>query len=659
LVDALIAGTVLALALLPVATGRAAWPPRLRGIAILLPPLAFLGVVVAGHLLGPRVIEERDVAHRPIEIQAEGFVTSRTCEACHPRPHATWHASYHRTMTRAASGSTIAADDEATRFEYVHEYAWMRQGDQVWVASDDPAWAAEGAMPHDASTPGIVQRPVVLVTGSHHEQVYWFSTGETRELRAFPFIFRIEEKRWLPWSAAFMMPDSLSTGLKAADWNDGCIYCHTTDPRPGIWGPSEVDSKVSEWGIACEACHGPAEEHVRANASPTRRYRLHLGGESDPTIVNPARLSARLSTDVCGSCHSVHTGHTLAQIEAARVGGFGFRPGDELEKTRNIVRTEEENRSPATRGLLEERPDYLEAHFWPDGVIIVNGREYNAVTRSPCFAGAEFSCLSCHQLHQQDDDPRPLAAWAEDQLAVGMEGDEACLQCHESFRETVTEHTHHPIDSDGSRCYNCHMPNTVYGLLKASRDHQVRSPSAHETLDAGRPNACNLCHLDRTLAWSARHLEAWYGIPAPDLTDPEHERTAEGALMLLRGHAAQRGLVAWHMGWEPARAASGEDWIAPLLAPLLEDPYAAVRQIARRSVGSLPGYAELGLDPMASAKERTRAKWQVWEIWEKRRPPVSRNAAAEVLLDENGQRQVSRMEHLLEQRDDRIVRLEE
>jgi coenzyme F420-reducing hydrogenase alpha subunit len=90
---------------------------------------------------------------------------------------------------------------------------------------------------------------------------------------------------------------------------------------------------------------------------------LHLGGESDPTIVNPARLSARLSTDVCGSCHSVHTGHTLAQIEAARVGGFGFRPGDELEKTRNIVRAEEENRSPATRGLLEERPDYLEAHF--------------------------------------------------------------------------------------------------------------------------------------------------------------------------------------------------------------------------------------------------------------------------------------------------------
>ena len=27
----------------------------------------------------------------------------------------------------------------------------------------------------------------------------------------------------------------------------------------------------------------------------------------------------------------------------------------------------------------------------------------------------------------------------------------------------------------------------------------------------GRPNACNLCHLDRTLGWTEQHLVRWYG----------------------------------------------------------------------------------------------------------------------------------------------------
>ena len=38
-------------------------------------------------------------------------------------------------------------------------------------------------------------------------------------------------------------------------------------------------------------------------------------------------------------------------------------------------------------------------------------------------------------------------------------------------------------------------------------------------LETGRPNACNLCHLDRTLAWTAKHLEGWYGFAPPELND--------------------------------------------------------------------------------------------------------------------------------------------
>ena len=61
-------------------------------------------------------------------------------------------------------------------------------------------------------------------------------------------------------------------------------------------------------------------------------------------------------------------------------------------------------------------------------------------------------------------------------------------------------------------------------------------------------------------------------------------------LWLLRGDAGQRALIAWSMGWTPAREASGAGWMAPFLSTLLIDPYAAIRYIAGRSLRRLPEY---------------------------------------------------------------------
>ena len=39
----------------------------------------------------------------------------------------------------------------------------------------------------------------------------------------------------------------------------------------------------------------------------------------------------------------------------------------------------------------------------------------------------------------------------DDQLASGMGGDAACLQCHAEYAARIAEHTHHPEGSDGVR----------------------------------------------------------------------------------------------------------------------------------------------------------------------------------------------------------------
>jgi hypothetical protein len=46
-------------------------------------------------------------ADRPIEVAHEGYVGSSRCQACHPAEYATWHRSYHRTMTQPANVHTL------------------------------------------------------------------------------------------------------------------------------------------------------------------------------------------------------------------------------------------------------------------------------------------------------------------------------------------------------------------------------------------------------------------------------------------------------------------------------------------------------------------------------------------------------------------------
>src|SRR5438046_6164337 len=43
----------------------------------------------------------------------------------------------------------------------------------------------------------------------------------------------------------------------------------------------------------------------------------------------------------------------------------------------------------------------------------------------------------------------------------------------------------------------------------------------------------------------------------------EEQATSAALLWLLRGDAGQRALIAWSMGWEPAKLASGQAWLPP------------------------------------------------------------------------------------------------
>ena len=545
--------------------------------------------------------------------------------------------------------------------------ALERRGDEFWAEFGDPDWKGEGARPR-------ITRQIVMVTGSHYQQVYWYRTDRTRVVGQLPATYLVKEGRWIPRDSALMHPPVEKPGSETGRWNAICVNCHATDGKRKFEAPPDVqtagastitaDTRVGEFGIACEACHGPAARHASENRNPVRRYWQYLTATADRSaIVQPARLNPALSSQVCGQCHGVWEFFDVDAERAANSTGLPYRPGDELRTTRVVVQPTTNADSPTVRAILDVYPGYLGDSFWSDGMIRVSGREYNGMIDSPCFRNATepahtMTCFSCHTMHKTEADSRPIAEWADThQVTPGMEGNAACLQCHAALGTNLPEHTKHQAGSTGSECYNCHMPYTTYGLLRALRSHQISSPDVASSVSTGRPNACNSCHLDKTLAWTADRLQAWYGTPRVPLT-PEQQTVAASLLWLLKGDAGQRALAAWSMGWQPAQQASGTSWMTVPLAMLLNDPYDTVRQITYRSLQTLPGFEGFSYDFLAPSM--TRMGDIVRALDQSRRVQGGgRRTDPELLLDAAG---ASRMDAIIAlglQRNDRPIVLRE
>jgi len=598
---------------------------------------------------------EATTTNRPAQVPTEGYVGSAECQSCHPHNYATWHDSYHRRMTQVATEESVIGDFNNVRLSGKDlNVRLFRQGGQFFAELD---------LTNPRHT-GVY--PVVMTTGSHHRQAYWMATSPNSPLMILPYMFLRAEQRWIPRHSAYVNPMCLQERpelavLKAdfGRWNQVCIKCHTTRPYSAF----ETDhprrpvsaTRVVEFGISCEACHGPGKEHVRVNRNPLRRYAMRFIGGPDTTVVNPARLPHDRASQVCGQCHSVFV-HRKRRVH----NGYVYRPGEDLTADPNrFIMRGRLDLMPPDRPLDLPKPSDMES-FWPDGMIRCTGRDYNGLIDSPCFQRGEMSCLSCHQMHQRPDDPRRRQDWADDQLKFGMDGNSACLQCHSRFKEVgrLTEHTRHAAGSGGSNCYNCHMPYTSYGLLKAIRSHQISSPSVATSVETGRPNACNQCHQDKTLAWAADLLSRWYGIPRPNLSEDE-QRIAATVLWALRGDAGQRALMAWSYGWEEAYKASGNRWQAPYLAQLLEDRYDAVRFIAHRSLRRLPGFQDFEYNFVGPPDHRAAAHQRALRIWAGSQRPPERASAPSVLVDGQGRVLEAEFQRLWKERDDRPVAIVE
>ena len=139
----------------------------------------------------------------------------------------------------------------------------------------------------------------------------------------------------------------------------------------------------------------------------------------------------------------------------------------------------------------------------------------------------------------------------------------------------------------------------------------------------------------------------------------EEKSVAASVLWLLSGDAGQRALVAWSMDWAPAREASGENWMAPFLGQLLEDPYDAVRFIAYRSLRSQPGFSDLANDFLLPPEKRQEQVRRANKIWASQLAKVEHASGESILINTDGSVQWDVFRRLLAKRDETRVFLGE
>ncbi len=500
----------------------------------------------------------------PVARRFGDGVGDAACRRCHPAEHASWHASYHRTMTQRID------DPEVT---LLAPFAGETLTALGFVATMD---RAPDGRPHmrivDAHGSAIIDAPIELAVGSHRAQQYVARIdrgGGPGELWRLPVAWHVGTERWIHLNGAFLSPDGRDGDRDDylrhfSRYNDNCLLCHNTEPVPGQGLDGRFDSHATQWGIGCEACHGPGAEHVARMDAPIRRVLSTLG--ADGTMVDPRTLSVDRSSEICGRCHGQRIARDIADVLAH---GDGFVPGDRLADTSRPI-----TKDATVAGAPELG---FSSRFWPDGTPRLSAYEYQGLIGSACFAeGRGLGCGGCHSMHGNE----PAM-----QLRSDFDPVTSCVRCHGGA--TLSGGPEHGGHGDRVACVDCHMPQTTYGLLEGMLSHRITSPDPAAWL--GRhdgPDACTQCHVERSRGWAAAAMtELGFKPRAPAAEDPSETWASRVVLDLHGGDPIQRALAAHALAW-PRAVGDRKTRMAALGAAAL-DEYPAVRLFALRGLAQL------------------------------------------------------------------------
>jgi hypothetical protein len=535
-------------------------------------------------------------------ILPDDYVGPRTCAQCHARQHRLWLQHPHRRMNQLPT-------PESVRGNFNNDVLRLPTGEVHFTTEPDGY--------HVTTRQGgnVVRRwRITRTVGTRYIQFYIGILTEGPEAadspargeHMVPFCWWFAIDRWLP--KHYFDPDGpelLHDGIPQTEGID-----RYTDIRP--------------WTSVCLSCHNTVPYAYRAAHKlyagfPNATVALAVGDLAkelsptvpvEPTLADFEQINTRLDPEEhlvtlgisCESCHFGGREHALSGGEV-KISFVPRSPYLKLTRQKEGRIVTNDRKNPATINGICTQCHSGNALLFPTGCAEFNSREGLDFNLGAC--SSQMTCVHCHEPH---------TAGALEGAPTNPAHVAVCVKCHNQYgdEKTATAHPHHP-PSAGVTCLDCHMPRQTLGIDRLVRTHRVGMPVEAAMVSKNLANACNICHLDRSLRWTLTELERGWGKPiAVAATDdnPVEWDQAMGDVWLKGKHTGMRRVAAETY----VQSAWGRSKLSDLIGAL-NDPEPINRVIIRRAV------------------EKAWARKLGTEEYDPTAPPADRAVQIERLLD--------------------------
>jgi tetratricopeptide (TPR) repeat protein len=383
-----------------------------------------------------------------------GLAGSVSCRECHSEFFEKWSTSWHGLSVRPFASGWDRGEVEPPTGEF-------RIGEEIYRVDMDAGRVV-------ANAGGIERFHVIEQVVGGRDVIYFLTRLEQGRLQVLPMGYDVRRKEWFEIASStvrhFETLDAAAVDWRAPAYtfNAACYGCHVSHGHHR-YDPIEdrLEAAWQEPGISCEACHGPAEEHVRLSRSLPAGTRLE-----DWKIAGLRELSGERVDSLCGTCHG-----KLVPITNR------FAPGERLLDHFDVI-------------------GFEDLDFAVDGRDRGENYTYAGWRMNRCALEGGMSCMHCHTSSGRYRFPE-------------VTSNAACLPCHQDRVENATAHSRHAAASTGNACVACHMPRHEFARM-VRHDHSFRPPMPALTLAQGSPNACNSCHTDRDASWADALVREWH-----------------------------------------------------------------------------------------------------------------------------------------------------
>jgi len=398
--------------------------------------------------------DDKNTVSSPVPPPSPAYAGSVSCRECHEKFYKLWSTSRHGLAMQPYTPEFAKAELTPQQKDVViKKYTYRTDIKAGVVVEKGPKGTKKYKIEH--------------VLGG--KNVYYFLTPLNKgRLQTLPVAYDVNKKEWLDTAASGVRHVPGEQPDHPVNWKDSpytfntaCYGCHVSQLLTNY--DPKTDTYHTTWtepGINCETCHGSSIEHNKiAKATPK--------GEPLPElrIIRTKTMTKDQRNDLCSSCHAKASPLTIE-----------YKPEERFFDHFDLVTLED--------------PD-----FYPDGRDLGENYTLTSWRMSPCAKSGKLDCMHCHTSSGR-------YRFKKEKF------NDACMPCHADKVSSPTSHTHHPAESEASRCISCHMPMTAFARMNRS-DHSMLPPTPSATIAFKSPNACNICHTDKDAAWADKYVREW------------------------------------------------------------------------------------------------------------------------------------------------------